>query len=40
VFRGKFLAGLRAAFERGRLRFPGGLAVPGDSGPFNRLLSD
>ena len=29
VFRGKFLAGLRAAFERGRLRFPGELAVAG-----------
>ena len=40
VFRGKFLAGLRAAFTRGRLRFPGKLAVPGDSGPFNRLLSE
>ena len=26
VFRGKFLAGLRAAFQRGRLRFPGRLA--------------
>src|SRR4051812_43931019 len=31
VFRGKFLAGLRAAFKRGRLRFPGRLAVLGDS---------
>jgi hypothetical protein len=40
VFRGKFLAGLRAAFERGRLRFPGRLAVLGDSGPFHRLLSE
>jgi Putative transposase/Transposase zinc-binding domain len=40
VFRGKFLAGLRAAFTRGRLRFPGKLAVPGDSKPFNRLLSE
>ena len=29
VFRGKFLAGLRAAFKRGRLRFPGELAVAG-----------
>ena len=27
VFRGKFLAGLRAAFQRGRLRFPGRLAA-------------
>jgi Putative transposase/Transposase zinc-binding domain len=40
VFRGKFLAGLRAAFERGRLRFPGKLAVLGDSEQFNRLLSE
>ena len=40
VFRGKFLAGLRAAFQRGRLRFPGKLAVLGDSGQFNRLLSE
>jgi hypothetical protein len=39
VFRGKFLAGLRAAFERGRLRFPGKLAVLGDLEPFHRLLS-
>ena len=29
VFRGKFLAGLRAAFERGRLRFPGELGAAG-----------
>jgi hypothetical protein len=35
-----FLAGLRAAFRRGRLRFPGKLAVLGDSEPFNRLLSE
>ena len=27
VFRGKFLAGLRAAFKRGRLRFPGDSAA-------------
>jgi hypothetical protein len=40
VFRGKFLAELRAAFKRGRLRFPGKLAVLGDSEPFNRLLSE
>ena len=40
VFRGKFLAGLRAAFQRGQLRFPGKLAVLGDSGQFNRLLSE
>src|SRR5262249_17786830 len=40
VFRGKFLAGLRAAFERGRLRFPGKLAIPGDAEQFHRLLSE
>ena len=40
VFRGKFLAGLRAAFERGRLRFPGKLAVLGVPEQFNRLLSE
>jgi len=40
VFRGKFLAGLRAVFKRGRLRFPGKLAVLGDSEQFNRLLSE
>jgi hypothetical protein len=39
VSRGKFLAGLRAAFKRGRLRFPGKLAVLGDSESFNRLPS-
>jgi len=27
VFRGKFLSGLRAAFQKGRLRFPGRLAA-------------
>ena len=40
VFRGKFLSGLRTAFRRGRLRFPGKLAVLGDSEQFNRLLSE
>ena len=40
VFRGKFLAGLRAAFRRGRLRFPGALAMPSGSDRFNALLSD
>jgi ribosomal protein L37AE/L43A len=39
VFRGKFLAGLRAAFRRGRLRFPGDLAPPDRSDRFNALLS-
>src|SRR2546423_10281929 len=31
VFRGKFLTGLRAAFNRGRLRFPAHLAPSGRS---------
>src|SRR3954471_11817602 len=40
VFRGKFLAGLRAAFRRGRLRFPGRLAALARSDRFNTLLSE
>jgi hypothetical protein len=40
VFRGKFLAGLRAAFKRGRLRFPGELATLARSDRFNALLSE
>jgi hypothetical protein len=40
VFRGKFLAGLRAAFRRGRLRFPGELAPLHRSDRFNALLSE
>jgi Putative transposase/Transposase zinc-binding domain len=40
VFQGKFLAGLRAAFTRGRLRFPGKLAVLDDAEPFHRLLGE
>jgi hypothetical protein len=40
VFRGKFLAGLRAAFRRGRLRFPGELAPLTRSDRFNALLCD
>jgi hypothetical protein len=40
VFRGKFLSGLRAAFRRGRLRFPGGLAPPDRSDRFDALLSE
>jgi Putative transposase/Transposase zinc-binding domain len=40
VFRGKFLAGLRAAFQRGRLRFPGRLAVLARPGRFRRLLTE
>jgi hypothetical protein len=39
VFRGKFLAGLRAAFRRGRLRFPGVLTPLSGSDRFNALLS-
>jgi hypothetical protein len=39
VFRGKFLAGLHAAFRRGQLRFPGKLAALADPARFNRLLS-
>ena len=40
VFRGKFLAGLRAAFKRGRLRFPGGWRRWPGSDRFHRLLSE
>ncbi len=40
VFRGKFLSGLRAAFKRGRLRFPGELAPLSGSDRFNALLSE
>ena len=40
VFRGKFLSGLRAAFLRGRLRFPGEWAPPDRSDRFNALLSE
>jgi len=40
VFRGKFLSGLRAAFRRGRLRFPGELAPLDRSDRFNALLSE
>jgi len=40
VFRGKFLAGLRAAFKRGKLRFPGDLAPLERSDRFNALLSE
>jgi hypothetical protein len=40
VFRGKFLAGLRAAFRRGWLRFPGELATLSGSDRFNALLSE
>jgi Putative transposase/Transposase zinc-binding domain len=40
VFRGKFLSGLRAAFKRGKLRFPGDLASLERSDRFNALLSE
>jgi hypothetical protein len=40
VFRGKFLAGLRTAFERGRLKFRGRLARLADADRFDRLLVD
>ncbi len=39
VFRGKFLAGLRAAFDRGKLAFHGELAAPTDPGEFHRRLA-
>jgi hypothetical protein len=40
VFRGKFLSRLRAAFKRGKLRFPGELAPLERSDRFNALLSE
>jgi hypothetical protein len=40
VFRGKFLAGLRAAFQRGRLRFPGRLAALAQPRRFDRLIAE
>jgi hypothetical protein len=40
VFRGKFLAGLRAAFRRGRLRFPGRLAALARPRRFDRLIAE
>jgi len=39
VFRGKFLAGLRAAFAQGRLRFPSALTAPAARDEFERLLA-
>jgi hypothetical protein len=39
VFRGKFLAGLRAAFDRGKLAFHGRLAALADADGFGRRLS-
>jgi hypothetical protein len=40
VFRGKFLAGLRSAFRRGRLRFPGRLATLSRPGRFAHLIAE
>jgi hypothetical protein len=40
VFRGKFLAGLRAAFKQGKLRLTGELATLARSDRFNALLSE
>jgi hypothetical protein len=40
VFRGKFLSGLHAAFEQGRLRFPGRLKALARPGQFHRLLDE
>ena len=40
VFRGKFLAGLRTAFRRGRLHFPGRLAALARPRRFHRLIAE
>ena len=40
VFRGKFLSGLRTAFQKGRLRFPGRLAALARPERFHRLLDE
>ena len=40
VFRGKFLAGLRTAVRRGRLRFPGRLAALARPRRFHRLIAE
>jgi hypothetical protein len=40
VVRGKFLAGLRTAFRRGRLRFPGRLAALARPERFHHLLDE
>ena len=39
LFRGKFLAGLRAAFDRGQLRLPGGLAALAEPVALARWLT-
>lgn len=40
VFRGKFLAALHAAVDRGRLAFHGRLSDLADPARFHRLLAD
>jgi hypothetical protein len=40
VFRGKFLSGLRAAFQKGRLRFPGRLKALARPERFHQLLDE
>jgi hypothetical protein len=40
VFRGKFLGGLRTAFRRGQLRFPGRLAALARPDRFDRLIAE
>jgi hypothetical protein len=40
VFRGKFLAGLRVAFQRGRLCFPGRLAALARPRRFHHLIAE
>jgi hypothetical protein len=40
VFRGRFLSGLRTAFQKGRLRFPGRLAALARPARFHRLLDE
>src|SRR5262249_44031588 len=40
VFRGKFLAWLRSAFDRGKLSFHGTLATLAHPGKFRRRLAD
>jgi hypothetical protein len=40
VFRGKFLSGLRTAFQKGRLRFPGRLAALSRPARFHCLLDE
>jgi len=39
VFRGKFLSGLRAAYDRGELRFPGTLGACAEADQFHQLLA-